>query len=360
MALASDTDNEFELTIDAVDAEMIDGTIVYQLRYFLNDDEPSPVLRVQEGDTITIAITNNDVRPHGFAIPGIPAANVPSIDPGTTTTVQFVAPVGGSYLYLDPVNAPLNRVLGLHGALIVKPLLGTTPNGSPTPYSRATQTPQVQSLFDALGGGIPRFPGKKWNPDDRERQKVWIFSQTDPSLNARVAAGEDVAGASVVRTFLPRYFHINNLSGFDTAEHSGQSSDARKAAGEIMPKGKQGEPCLLRTMNAGLATHAPHIHGNHVMECAENGPNGEVACETHVYERDVWPLRPLDRRDMLLPFERPPDIPLAKWPPKQEPFPLRYVMHCHNEISQTAGGGNYPQGLVTHWEMTAPIYNYGY
>jgi hypothetical protein len=24
------------------------------------------------------------------------------------------------------------------------------------------------------------------------------------------------------------------------------------------------------------------------------------------------------------------------------------------EMSQTAGGGNYPQGLITHWEMVGP------
>lgn len=57
---------------------------------------------------------------------------------------------------------------------------------------------------------------------------------------------------------------------------------------------------------------------------------------------------------MILPFERPPDVPV--WPPREEPFPLKYVMHCHTEMSQTAGGGNYPQGLVTHWTMTSPIY----
>jgi hypothetical protein len=27
------------------------------------------------------------------------------------------------------------------------------------------------------------------------------------------------------------------------------------------------------------------------------------------------------------------------------------VMHCHCEMSQTAAGGNYPQGLVTHWQI---------
>jgi hypothetical protein len=40
---------------------------------------------------------------------------------------------------------------------------------------------------------------------------------------------------------------------------------------------------------------------------------------------------------------------------KEEPWPLRYVMHCHCEMSQTAGGGNYPMGAVTHWEMTGPL-----
>jgi hypothetical protein len=108
-------------------------------------------------------------------------------------------------------------------------------------------------------------------------------------------------------------------------------------------------------MNAGLATHAVHIHGNHCMECTESDDLGNNVCETHVYERDVWQLKPLGRIDMILPFERPPDIPIGKWPPRDEPFPLRYVMHCHTEMSQTAGGGNYPQGAVTHWEMTGAL-----
>jgi hypothetical protein len=122
-----------------------------------------------------------------------------------------------------------------------------------------------------------------------------------------------------------------------------------------MPSGRQGQPCLIRTMNAGLATHAVHIHGNHCMECTESDDLGNNVCETHVYERDVWQLKPLGRIDMILPFERPPDIPIGKWPPRDEPFPLRYVMHCHTEMSQTAGGGNYPQGAVTHWEMTGAL-----
>ena len=76
---------------------------------------------------------------------------------------------------------------------------------------------------------------------------------------------------------------------------------------------------------------------------------------SNIYEHDTWELKPLQRVELILPFERPPDIPLDAWPPVDEPFPLRYVMHCHFEISQSAGGGNYPQGAVTHWQMTDPL-----
>ncbi len=351
--IASSTSTNFSLTIAPANAEMIDGTMVYVLAYFRDASVPHAELRVTEGQEITIQVTNSDSRIHGFAIPGIPAATIDSIDPGASATVVFTAPTGGSYLYVDPYKAPLNRVLGLHGAFIVEPVQGTTVAGSPTPFSRSALTPQAASLFDALGGGHPRFPGNKWDPNDARREKLWLFTQIDPSFNARVAAGEQVDPATVVPSFLPRYFTINGLSGFDTAVHAGGHSSA--AAERIMPSGKQGDPCLIRTMNAGLATHAVHIHGNHCMEVAESDDNGVNGCETHCYERDVWLLKPLARIDVLLPFERPPDIPIGKWPPRQEPFPMRFVMHCHCEMSQTAGGGNYPQGSVTHWEMTGAI-----
>ncbi len=352
---AAATGTYFALTVAPANAEMIDGTMIFTLAYFLDLVEPHPLIRVKEGQEITIVISNIHSEPHGFEIPGIPAATIPSVDAGGTASVTFTAPGGGSFLYVDPFKAPLNRVLGLHGAFIVEPVDGTTPAGSPTPFSRDAQTPQVRSFFDALGGGHPRFPGNKWDPSDPAREKLWLFSQVDPSFNARVAAGEVIDPATVVDAFLPRYFTINGLSGFDTAVHGSGGGSESNPAHLIMPSGRQGQPCLIRTMNAGLATHSVHIHGNHCMVCTDGDEFGNNHCETHVYERDVWLLKPLHRIDVVLPFERPPDIPVGKWPPVDEPLPLRYVMHCHTEMSQTAGGGNYPQGAVTHWEMTGAL-----
>jgi FtsP/CotA-like multicopper oxidase with cupredoxin domain len=354
LAQQSSFQDHFELSIEPVDYEMINGEIVYMVFFFEGEDTPHPVLRALEGETIEIKVVNHDTVPHGFGITGIPSATIASIPPNDFRIVRFAAPFGGSYLYHDPSNAPLNRLLGLYGCFAVAPRLGTTLAGSPTPFSRERLTPEVASFFDSLGR-IRRFPGNQWDPNDPERDKVWVIAEVDPVLNERVSRGEQIAGNTVRAIYFPRFFHINAVSGFDAADHANLPPDKRAAGKAIEPEGRQGQPTLLRTMNAGLATHALHIHGNSVFDLTKDDGAGNLSCETNVFEVDVWRMPPLARKDMLLPFERPPDIPLAKWPPKEEPFPLRYVMHCHTEMSQTAGGGNYPQGLVTHWEMTAPL-----
>jgi FtsP/CotA-like multicopper oxidase with cupredoxin domain len=326
----------FDLTIEPVDVEMIDGTIVYQLLYYggpLGPDSARPRLTVTEGDTVNIRVRNNAPEAHGFAVPGIPAATITSIPPGAQGTCRFTAPTGGLFMYVDPINDPVFRLVGLHGALVVRPRNGTTPGGAPTPYSRTTQTQQIRQLFNQLGPA-GRFPGARWNPNSAARDIVWMFCQTDPRLNARVAAGEKY-------DFVPRYFTINGLSGFDIHHDAA-----------TIPRGYVGQPTLIRVMNAGLAFHSPHIHGNHVIELTHANPDGTVRILSNLYEIDVWQMPPMQRTDVLLPFEKPPDI--VVWPPVEEPFPLRYPMHCHNEISQTAGGGNYPQGLVAHWELLGP------
>ena len=281
------------------------------------------------------------------------------IEPGSTGTVTFVAPGGGSYLYVDPYKAPLYRVLGLHGAFIVDPIDGNTLAGSPTPFSQpstrrksrpcsthwaATASPSRarngnRAIPTARNYGCSRRPTRRSTPASRRvnrsiRQRWWTTS---------------------CRAISPS----TALSGFD-ASHDHGDMTATRPSQRIIPKGKQGEPCLIRTMNAGLATHSVHIHGNHCMECSETDDLRPPTCAKRMsMSATSWMLAPLGRIDMILPFERPPDIPRGKWPPREEDFPLKYVMHCHYEMSQTAGGGNYPQGAVTHWEMTGALLKRG-
>ncbi len=326
------------LTIEPADVEMIDGQRVFMLLFY-GASGPRPVLRATEGDRLRIVVRNNDRRPHGFAIPGVAGASIPSIAAGQTREVIFTAPRGGSYLYLDPTLAPINRLLGLHGALVVAPLDATTPAGVVTPFSRTAQTPAVRALFEALGPP-GRFPGRRWTP---VRDRVWVFAQTDPSLNRRVDQGASINPATVATTFTPSYFTLNGRSGFDAAHDEATA-----------PEGYIGEPMLLRVINAGLALHSPHIHGNHVMELSGVDAAGAQVVHDNLPEIDAWAMRPLDRKDVLLPFERPPDIPAAAYPMREEPFPMHFPMHCHLEMSQTAGGGLYNHGLITDWTILGP------
>ena len=330
----------FALNIVAKTIEMIDGSAVYMLAFGDRTGGakvPGPVLRVREGDFVEISVRNDTTEPHAFAIPGT-TVTTGSIAPGATQLAAFVAPAGGTYLYLDPSRAPVNRLLGLHGVLVVAPAVGTTARGNPTPYSRALHTAASTAMFDALGG--PYFPGDTWLPDNPARERIWLFNQIDPRFNDLARRGIAIDPADMMERFLPRYFTINGLSGYDASEDP-----------SIVPKGYIGEPTLIRTLNAGLVTHSPHIHGNDIHELATTTANGGVLVADNIIRRDTWSLPPLARKDGLLPFVKPDSIPDAAFPPREEPFPLRYVMHCHTEMSQTAGGGNYPQGAGTHWDL---------
>jgi hypothetical protein len=379
----------FNLQIDDIEVEMIDGQRFPFLSYRLASSSgtykvPGPVMRVVEGRTVTISIFNGRPETHGFEISGIPGSKA-TVLPNRTCTVTFTAPKAGTYFYYDGAHPTrhLYRLLGLHGAFIVHPVDGMTrlPGETPsiTPYSIDKETVShseaahtVSTVFNAFGT-IPRFPGGKWVPcaldqPHSNQEKIWIFNQVDPRFNALIRptgiAGSTltISSAALLANFLPRYFTINGRSGYDLTE--GQ---------DMVAANWIGEPTLIRTINVGLAHHATHIHGNHVLELAHSSVGtdgfkfktpaahslaGEVVLHDYVYERDVWPTAPMQSRDMLLPFEVPPDIPnwdVFEAGTNQEPFPMRYVMHCHCEMSQTAAGGNYPQGAVTHWQIMGPV-----
>jgi hypothetical protein len=308
---------------------------------------------VKQGDTVRIDIRNSSSHSHGFQIMGQDNASISGLDPHEgdgedKARIEFVATKPGTYFYVDGDNMPVNRVLGLHGALIVEPKNGYADGAArqkPMPYAPASSA-NIKALFGALGertidGKPARFPGKAWQFG---REYIWIFNQIDPAMCRRIAAGENLSASDFQEQFHPRYFTINGLCGLDSAHDKA-----------TCPTGRMGEPALLRTMNAGLATHSPHIHGNHVFVLTQSNANGVPVYQQDLFEHDVWLMPPMTIKDVLLPFTAPPDVPPAPWRMSQEKYPLRYPMHCHNEISQTSAGGSYPMGLVTDWHIDGPI-----
>ncbi|MBA3533844.1 MAG: copper oxidase [Ardenticatenales bacterium] len=118
----------FELTCTELDWEVAAGQVVKAMAY--NGIVPGPEIRVTEGETIRVHVTNNmnestAVHWHGVAVPnsmdGVPFITQPPIKPGETFTYEFVAKPAGSHMYHSHHNAAEQVTKGLMGAIIVEP-----------------------------------------------------------------------------------------------------------------------------------------------------------------------------------------------------------------------------------------------
>jgi FtsP/CotA-like multicopper oxidase with cupredoxin domain len=358
-------------------------------------DCPGPTIYLTKGESITISITNSLEVPHSFFIPGIFDSG--PIAPGQTIgPITFQVNSSGAHLYYDNLNEPVNRVMGLHGALIVKPNAAVSGHNF-TPYDNPT--PHVQNLFDSFGTST--FPGLKWEEGDTNvnmkfptpgfRHYVWLYHQPSPNLFTKVGNftttnRTNYPAAQFMREFTrspfsptrnndkPQFFTINGQSGFFS-----HFSPA------ITPINRVGEPVVIHILNAGLQTVSHHMHCNHFYITSING---EV--NPNPIWLDVYGIKPMDRIDYTFPFMRPPDLPNVRgigrpdqplqttsghpcWPPVEEmeifippqgttalaqdgitPIPMEqrlsplcYPAHDHLEPSQTAQGGNYNMGLIS-------------
>jgi FtsP/CotA-like multicopper oxidase with cupredoxin domain len=322
----------------------------------LPPEVPGPHIIVNQGDIVPMTIRNALDEPHSFAIPGLGFSTGP-IAPGQTITTQFTASTSGTFLYYDDLNEPVNRVMGLHGALVIMPA-APVPGNKFTPYDNPP--PSIQALFNDLGSAV-WWPGLAWEegglPTDPApiasafRQYIMVFHQASPALFAEVGdftPGLDYPANQFVQKFVfdardpvsgnavntPQYFTINGQSG-----HFSHTSPY------INPHQRVGEPALVRILNAGLWHHSMHFHANHFFILAINngfapgqpgagdgagavplagGGGGGGGCfigaaTNNIAERigvqdnpiwvDVYTIDPLDTVDELFPYMRPPDVP---------------------------------------------------
>ncbi|MHC1696842.1 MAG: multicopper oxidase domain-containing protein [Geobacteraceae bacterium] len=349
-------------------------------------DMPGPTICATRGDSINVTITNLLDEPHSFFIPGIFDSG--PIAPNATFNGTFLLSVSGAHLYYDNLNAPVNRMMGLHGGMVVLPSAAATGHNF-TPYDNPS--PHVQALFDSFGTDV--FPGLKWEEGDPAtntpvfRQYVWTLHQSSPRLFAEV--GNLPAGQIYDPQLFQQKFHLDTFS--PTRQNSvpeyftinGQSGFFSHFSPTITPIGRVGEPIVIHIINAGLWTHSMHFHFNHFYVTYDNGVSDNPLWV------DIYNIDPMDRIDYVLPFMRPPNIPTVRglglpetpmqtdnghpcWPPLEEldlhipdigttalgingqPVslaqrlsPLCYPMHDHSEATQTSQGGNYNTGMIS-------------
>jgi hypothetical protein len=298
----------------------------------LPTDVPGPALFARAGDAVTVILDNALDEPHNFAIP---AAGIrsPTVRPGRRERFTFRVPKAGTYLYYDNLNPPVNRMMGLHGALVVMP---RPSNGTPYSARDVRANPRMRQLFADLGRA-PHWPGLAWGEGAPNRggfpetppfrQYVWLLHEASPRLFAAVGnarPGRNFSAGAFMDAFIqdrvalngpgappdenrtPQYFTVNGQSG-----HFSHGSPF------ITPHLRVGEPCVIRVLNAGLWTHSMHIHANHMYVMAVNNrfrhqPQalpGQV--DNHIWI-DTFTSQPLDTWDWLNPYMRPPDVPNAR------------------------------------------------
>jgi CopA family copper-resistance protein len=115
--------------IDLVVAETwVNFTGNPRLATTINGSIPGPTLRLREGDTVTIRVTNRlreatSIHWHGIILPfrmdGVPGISFAGIAPGETFTYRFTLRQSGTYWYHS--HSGMQEQTGMYGALIVEP-----------------------------------------------------------------------------------------------------------------------------------------------------------------------------------------------------------------------------------------------
>ncbi|HEX7949557.1 MAG TPA: multicopper oxidase domain-containing protein [Candidatus Limnocylindrales bacterium] len=122
----------FALTVKETAWELVPGVTTTAVTF--NGTVPGPTIRVTEGDTVEIAVTNSFAEPtsihwHGLHVPnaqdGVGGVTQPMIEPGQTFTYTFTAPHAGTFMYhAHGTNSREQIDRGLYAPFIIDPAGG--------------------------------------------------------------------------------------------------------------------------------------------------------------------------------------------------------------------------------------------
>ena len=119
---------QFDLTIDELP---VNYTGARRTAIAINGQVPGPTLRLREGDTVTIRVTNRlrtttALHWHGLIVPadmdGVPGVSFAGIAPGTTFEYRFKVNQSGTYWY--HAHARFQEQVGLYGSIVIDPRNG--------------------------------------------------------------------------------------------------------------------------------------------------------------------------------------------------------------------------------------------
>jgi CopA family copper-resistance protein len=115
---------EFDLTVDEMP---VNFTGVPRRAVVVNSQLPAPLLRMRQGDDVTIRVTNRlraqtSIHWHGLIVPadmdGVPGLSFDGIAPGTTFTYRFRVNQSGTYWYHS--HSRFQEQVGHYGPIVIE------------------------------------------------------------------------------------------------------------------------------------------------------------------------------------------------------------------------------------------------
>ncbi len=311
----------FDMTTDTDYINLPDGNTVYMYGYKLVGtpfQHPSPVLCVNEGDTVTITLTNTLERDISMIFPGqtdVLANGAPATpqfsnpaDPttmtsmtqgaaanGGTVTYSFVANDPGTFLYESGTDPDIEVRMGLFGALIVRP------TGHPDwAYDRP------DSQFTTVAN----------SPDGANNTEEFmvLLSEIDPYLNQAIERKDSGLTSNYnLDNYHPRYWLVNGRGFPDSIADNGASWLPNQPYGALAQVRESddltpghvtdlGHPYggMARYLNVGTETFPFHPHGNNGKVIGRDGNPLETAGGADLsYEKFAIDIGPGQTYDVL-------------------------------------------------------------
>ena len=250
----------FNLTAKADYISTADGGTVYSWGYSNGNGAmqyPGPTMIVNQGDTVTINLSNQLPVPVSIVLPGqngvaasggsagLMTQEAPAMAGGVPGTVSytFVAAQPGTYQYHSGTQPALQVEMGLLGALIVRP---NAANPLHLAYAHAA------TQFD--------------------HEYLFLLTEMDPVIHEQVAAQVAAGGPISADTsaWHPVLWFINGRNAPDTVLAANVPWLPNQPY-NCLPRMHAGEKLLMRVINAGRDLHPFHTHGNNFLMIARDG-----------------------------------------------------------------------------------------
>ncbi len=213
---------------------------------------PGPTLIVNEGDAVTINLTNFGVpQPVSIVITGHdvtatggnPGLVTNAVSNGQSVTYTFTASKPGTYLYhsLDGPNPGLHVEMGLLGALIVRPA-GFDPVNNRTAY------------------GI--------GETDYDHEFLYLLTEIDPEIHLQMEKGHYAHFTNSER--FAKIWFVNGRVFPDLFQGNFNTLFPNQPY-QSLALAHAGDKVLVREINAGHDSHPFHHHGENLRFIARDG-----------------------------------------------------------------------------------------